>query len=138
MCQLNLNVPISFLLFAKISFTFLMYLHIPFIMLLLSITSSTLKFKWYNSATKTRAYGLLLQGTTLKLFAMKAVNLNPACFLHLEHSLPYSRKIIWCQLIWHLVPKERKKDILMSFKRPKWPIRPNKRLHLKAFSCLRE
>ena len=24
-----------------------------------------------------------------------------------------------------------KKDILTSFKRPKWPIRPNKRLHLK-------
>ena len=30
--------------------------------------------------------------------------------------------------------KERKKDILMSFKRPKWPIRPNKILHLKC--CL--
>ena len=31
--------------------------------------------------------------------------------------------------------KERKKkDILMSCKRPKWPIRPNKRLHLKC--CL--
>ena len=30
--------------------------------------------------------------------------------------------------------KERKKDILTSFKRPKWPIRPNKRLHLKC--CL--
>ena len=30
--------------------------------------------------------------------------------------------------------EERKKDILMSFKRPKWPIRPNKRLHLKC--CL--
>ena len=29
--------------------------------------------------------------------------------------------------------KERKKDILTSFKRPKWPIRPNKRLHLKCF-----
>ena len=27
---------------------------------------------------------------------------------------------------------ERKKDILTSFKRPKWPIRPNKRLHLKC------
>ena len=26
--------------------------------------------------------------------------------------------------------KERKKEILTSFKRPKWPIRPNKRLHL--------
>ena len=30
--------------------------------------------------------------------------------------------------------KERKKDILMSCKRAKWPIRPNKRLHLKC--CL--
>ena len=30
--------------------------------------------------------------------------------------------------------KERKNDILTSFKRPKWPIRPNKRLHLKC--CL--
>ena len=29
--------------------------------------------------------------------------------------------------------KERKKDILTSFKRPKCPIRPNKRLHLKCF-----
>ena len=29
--------------------------------------------------------------------------------------------------------QERKKDILTSFKRPKWPIRPNKRLHLKCF-----
>ena len=33
-----------------------------------------------------------------------------------------------------LAYKERKKDILMSFKRPKWPIRPNKKLHLKC--CL--
>ena len=30
--------------------------------------------------------------------------------------------------------KRRKKDILTSCKRPKWPIRPNKRLHLKC--CL--
>ena len=30
--------------------------------------------------------------------------------------------------------KERKKDILMSFKRLKWSIRPNKSLHLKC--CL--
>ena len=30
--------------------------------------------------------------------------------------------------------RERKKDILMSFKRPKWPIRPNKRSHRKC--CL--
>ena len=30
--------------------------------------------------------------------------------------------------------KERKKDILMSFKRPNWPIRPNHRLNLKC--CL--
>ena len=30
--------------------------------------------------------------------------------------------------------KRRKKDTLTSFKRPKWPIRPNKRLHLKC--CL--
>ena len=29
-----------------------------------------------------------------------------------------------------------KKDILTSFKRPKWPIRPNKRLHLKILSRL--
>ena len=28
--------------------------------------------------------------------------------------------------------KKRKKDTLTSFKRPKWPIRPNKRLHLKC------
>ena len=27
----------------------------------------------------------------------------------------------------HVSQKERKKDILMSFKRPKWPISPNKR-----------
>ena len=27
----------------------------------------------------------------------------------------------------------RKKDILTSLKRPKWPIRQNKRLHLKCF-----
>ena len=33
----------------------------------------------------------------------------------------------------HSRKKERKKDILTSFKRPKWPIRPNKRLHLKCF-----
>ena len=32
--------------------------------------------------------------------------------------------------------EERNKDVLTSFKRPKWPIRPNKRLHLK--SCLGE
>ena len=30
--------------------------------------------------------------------------------------------------------RKKKKDILTSFKRPKWPIRPNKRLHLKC--CL--
>ena len=30
--------------------------------------------------------------------------------------------------------KGRKKDILTSFKRPKWPIKPNKRLQLKC--CL--
>ena len=30
--------------------------------------------------------------------------------------------------------KERKEDILTSFERPKWPITPNKRLHLKC--CL--
>ena len=37
---------------------------------------------------------------------------------------------------YHLPPakKEREKDILRSFKRPKWPIRPNKILHLKR--CL--
>ena len=29
-----------------------------------------------------------------------------------------------------LANEESEKDILMSFKRPKWPIRPNKRLHL--------
>ena len=30
--------------------------------------------------------------------------------------------------------KERKKDTVTSFKRPKWPIRPNRRLHLRR--CL--
>ena len=30
--------------------------------------------------------------------------------------------------------KERKKDILTSLKRPKWPIRPNKRLQIKKIS----
>ena len=33
--------------------------------------------------------------------------------------------------------KERKKEMLTSFKRPKWPIRPNKRLHLSVVSSLR-
>ena len=33
--------------------------------------------------------------------------------------------------------KERKKDILTSCKRPKWPIRPNKRLHRKCCLVLR-
>ena len=36
-----------------------------------------------------------------------------------------------------LYEKERKNDILTSFKRPKWPIRPNKRLHLDVVSSLR-
>ena len=31
-----------------------------------------------------------------------------------------------------------KKDILNSLKRPKWPIRPNKRSHLKMLSCIWE
>ena len=35
---------------------------------------------------------------------------------------------------WTCLKKERKNDILTAFKRPKWPIRPNKRLHLKC--CL--
>ena len=33
--------------------------------------------------------------------------------------------------------RERKKDILMYFKRPKWRIKPNKRLHLKVVLSLR-
>ena len=41
---------------------------------------------------------------------------------HIDHPSP------------HQAEEERKKDILTSFKRPKWPIRPNKRLHLEC--CL--
>ena len=39
-------------------------------------------------------------------------------------------KNLW--LDWRERDRERKKEILMSFKRPKWRIRPNKRLHLKC------
>ena len=46
---------------------------------------------------------------------------------HCEGYTSASLHIVKCD---NIILRERKKDILMSFKRPKWPIRPNKRLHL--------
>ena len=34
----------------------------------------------------------------------------------------------------HVTRPQRKKDILTSFKRPKWPVRPNERLHFEMLS----
>ena len=38
----------------------------------------------------------------------------------------------------HHTNVKKKKATLMSFKRPKWPIKPNKRSHFTMFSCLTE
>ena len=53
-------------------------------------------------------------------------------WVQLEFSLFYS----FDAMVQTTKPKtrERKKHILTSFKTPEWPIRPNKRLHLKC--CL--
>ena len=67
----------------------------------------------------------------LKVWKYDKNNWSPFLF-----SLKRNTYMPFC-LFTTLMP-ERKKDILTSFKRPKWPIRPNKRLNLEVLSRLWE
>ena len=98
--------------------------------------------KWYKWSSNLAKYNLFLFLTSVgRLHSLvcvyKCPELHHVASISLYHNIPHrTNYFVLLYQVWGEKEHESKKAMLTSFKMRKWPIRPNKRLHLTLVSRL--